>query len=561
MNSETISTLLIEDNLEHEQLLAQLLAQAGPGDFRLHPVRLLEEALSRLRTERFPLIILDLDLPDSHGIETFIRTLAAAGDAALVVLSGTQAESVAMQAVQLGAQDYLVKGRIDNPLLVRSLHYALERKRAQLSLKRANAELDRRVTERTAALIEINAQLEREVAERRRAEETVLETNRQIAEAFKRLETTQEQVIRRERMHALGRMAHGMAHDFNNGLTAILGYSASLLRHPEQFGDREKVRHYTESIHAAAQESWRVTSRLREFYRFREENEVFTSVDIDDLVLQAVSITQPRWKDQALAAGVTIEIRTELHGVPKLRGNEQELREMLVNLLFNAVEAIVKRGTVILRTRLAGESVAVSVADDGVGMTEEVRARCLEPFFSTKDPDASGLGLGSVYGIVRRHEGEIDVQSEVGRGTTVTVTLPIEKAAPAPEPPPEPATATPLRILVVEDEPLVREVLTIFLEEDRHAVTVAVNGRDGLEKFREGDFDIVLTDRAMPEMNGDELALKIRELKPRQPVVLLTGFGELMARTGEKPPGVDLVVGKPFTLSSLRDALASVVAR
>ncbi len=562
MKNETISTLLIEDNAGHMRLLEQLLAQSEPMHFALHTVGSLAAGLARLRLESFPLVILDLSLPDSSGMETFIRTVEAVGDAALVVLSGTQDAEVAAQTVHLGAQDFLVKGRFDNPLLLRALHYSVERKRAQIQLQRANAELERRVTERTAALLESNTRLQREIAERKKAEESVLISNRQLADALKRIEATQEQVIRRERMHALGRMAHGMAHDFNNALAPILGFSELLLINPAVLADPPKLRSYLEMIHAAARESERVTSRLREFYRYRDEGEIFTAIAINDLVLQAISVTQPRWKDQALAAGVTIDIRTEMSHAPTLRGNEQELREMLVNLIFNAVDAIVKRGIITVRTQVRGHALAITVADDGAGMTEEVRSRCLEPFFSTKDSDASGLGLGSVYGIVRRHEGDIDIQSEAGRGTSVTITLPLDKL---PRPPEPPSAARPagesLRILVVEDEPLVREVLSVYLEEDRHHVTLAANGREGYEKFQAGEFDVVLTDRAMPEMSGDELALAIRKLKPRQPVVLLTGFGDLMARTGEKPPGVDIVVSKPFTLAALRNALAMASAK
>ena len=317
-----------------------------------------------------------------------------------------------------------------------------------------------------------------------------------------------------------------------------------------------------EIIHSAAKDSAKVVARLREFYRYRDEAEVFTPVVLNDLVLQVISLTQPRWKDQALVAGVNIDIRTEMANVPTVPGNESELREMLVNLVFNAVDAIPKRGTITISTEQQGSWVVVSVSDDGIGMSEEVKTRCLEPFFSTKDDQGTGLGLGSVYGIVRRHEGEIDIRSEAGRGTTVTISLPIEKAPKPPEvPKPTPAAGATLRILVVEDEPLVREVLSVYLAEDNHEVTVAENGRDGLEKYQAGTFDLVMTDRAMPEMNGDELAREIKKLNGQQPILLLTGFGDLMSGAGEQPPGVDLVVSKPFTLTTLRNAIVKVTTR
>lgn len=562
MLDDTIQTLLIEDNAEHIRAMAQLLETTDAVQFALHVEGTLADGLRRLACGGTQLVVLDLSLPDSEGMETFIRVAEAAPDLPIVVLSGLQEVSLAIETVRLGAQDYLVKGRFDKPLLTRALQYALERKRIQLQLKRNNEDLERRVADRTAALLDMNIRLQQEVAERKKAEASVVESNRSLAEALNRLEATQDQVIRRERMHALGRMAHGMAHDFNNALAPILGFTELLLMKPELLADQERVRGYLEMILAAARDSERVTSRLREFSRYRDANEYVAAVVINDLVLQAVSITQPRWKDQALAAGVNIEIRTEFGNVPTVPGNEQELRELLVSLIFNSVDAILKRGVITIRTVVRGRWLVLTIADDGVGMSEEVRAQCLEPFFSTKEEEGNGLGLGSVYGIVRRHEGQLDIQSELGRGTSVAVSLPLDRGHRPPEAPKVDRGATaPLRILVVEDESLVREVIGAYLEEDKHTVTLAENGRDALEKYQVGEFDLVLTDRAMPEMNGDELAVEIRKLNPAQPVVLLTGFGDLMTNAGEKPPGVDLVVGKPFNLTTLRNALATATGR
>lgn len=558
----TVQTLLVEDNPEHVRLVSQLLDQAEATNFSLHVETTLGAALERLKISNIDLVIADLSLPDSEGIESFLRISVAAPELPIVVLSGVQDVALAIETVRLGAQDYLVKGRFDNSLLIRSLQYAIERKRVQLQLKRNNEDLERRVAERTAALLEMNIRLQQEVAERKKAEESVVESNRSLADALSRLEASQDQVIRRERMHALGRMAHGMAHDFNNALAPILGFTELLLMKSELLADQEKVRGYLEMIHTSAKESERVTSRLREFSRYRDANEYLTAVVVDDLVRQVISITQPRWKDQALAAGVTIDLRTELGNVPTVPGNEQELREMLVSLIFNSVDAILKRGQIVIRTAIEGRWLVLTVADDGVGMSEEVRQHCLEPFFSTKEEEGNGLGLGSVYGIVRRHEGQIDIRSELGRGTSVAISLPLERNARAAEAQNIANEAgNPLRILVVEDEPLVREVIEVYLTGDNHTVALAVNGRDGLQKFRDGEFDLVLTDRAMPEMNGDELAIEIRKLNPAQPIVLLTGFGDLMAGAGEKPAGVDLVIGKPFNASSLRTAIATATGR
>ena len=169
-----------------------------------------------------------------------------------------------------------------------------------------------------------------------------------------------------------------------------------------------------------------------------------------------------------------------------------------------------------------------------------------------------------MYGIVRRHEGRIDIHSKPDAGTSVSIFLPLAKIPSAAEPI-APFVAEvdgrPLRVLVVEDEDMVREVISYYLAEDQHEVTLASNGREGLDKFRGGEFDLVLTDRSMPEMNGDQLAAAIKSLKPAQRLILLTGFGDLMNSAGERPDGVDLVVGKPFTMTTLREAIATIRQR
>lgn len=555
MHSPQIQILIIEDNDAHAQFLTRLLLTDDVVCFKLATASKLAPGLQLLQEGRYDLILLDLTLPDSDGVETFIRVFECAPEIPIVVLSGIDDVALAIETVQLGAQDYLVKGHVDNHLLVRSLQYAMERKRVQLQLEKANEELEQRVLARTE-------ELQKEIAERRRAEEATLESNRQLAEALQQLRAAQQEIIQRERMLALGRMANGIAHDFNNALAPILGFSELLLLKPQVLSDDAKARSYLEMIQSAAKSSAKVVSRLREFYRHRDSPEVFSPIILNDLIAHVIAITQPRWKDEALAAGVQIEIRTELGTVPTVLAHEAELKEALANLLFNAADAIAGQGCITIRSEVQGNWAVVTVADNGVGMSEDVRARCLEPFFTTKSDQGTGLGLGSVYGIVRRHDGSLDIQSELGRGTSVAICLPMERNPRMPEAAlPLPSVGAPIRVLVVEDEPLVREVLTVYLSEDEHTIVVAENGREGLEKFQTGEFDVVLTDRAMPGMNGDALAVEIKKLKPNQKVILLTGFGDLMTGAGEQPTGVDLVVAKPFTLSTLRNAITKVLGR
>jgi CheY-like chemotaxis protein len=246
--------------------------------------------------------------------------------------------------------------------------------------------------------------------------------------------------------------------------------------------------------------------------------------------------------------------------VPPVLGSRPDLRNALANVVFNAVDALPLGGTITFRSRVEGDHVLLQVSDSGTGMPEEVRRRCLEPFFTTKPEHGTGLGLAIVRDTVRQHHGLLDLWSVAGEGTTVSIRLP---AAPrAAEPAHEPVVAIgaipPLRILVVDDEPLVRRLLADYLAIDGHAVETATNGRHALDRFRAGRYDLVVTDRAMPEMGGDELAAAIRRLSFDEPVIMLTGFGDLMLAADERPLGVDLVLSKPVTPAALRQAVARV---
>ncbi|OGG56204.1 MAG: hypothetical protein A3F84_16430 [Candidatus Handelsmanbacteria bacterium RIFCSPLOWO2_12_FULL_64_10] len=434
-----------------------------------------------------------------------------------------------------------------------------ERQRAQEALRKAHDELEGRVQERTAELSKTNIILQEQIAERERVEGELRESNRRLEEALAELRQTQQHVIQQERLRALGQMASGIAHDFNNALSPILGFSELLLISPESLGNQEKATHYLQSIHTAAQDAAGVVKRLSEFYRRRDEREVLLPVKLNPLVEQVISLTQPRWREQALANGITVDVEADLQEVPIISGDEVGLREALTNLIFNAVDAMPHDGTITLRTRPDGERVVLEVSDTGAGMTEEVRKRCLEPFFTTKGERGTGMGLAMVYGIVQRHKGEIDIQSEPGRGTTFTLRLPVRVEQRTEKRPQETEVRVrPLRVLIVDDDPAIGELIAEYLASDGHTAERAASGREGLEKFRGERFDLVVTDRAMPEMSGDQMAVAAKQIAPGVPVLMLTGFGDMMQVSGERPRDVDFILGKPVTHARLREVLAKV---
>ena len=384
-------------------------------------------------------------------------------------------------------------------------------------------------------------------------------TNAELGAALTELKETQQRVIQQERLRALGQMASGVAHDFNNALVPILGFSELLQLSPGVLADREKAMSYINMISTAAGDAAKVVSRLRQFYRKQEEGEDFETVDLAKLVTQTITLTRPRWKDQAQAGGATVRVESELEPVPAVLGDESELREVLTNLIFNAVDAMPAGGLITVRTRSEDGSAMIEVADTGSGMTEEVRKRCLEPFFSTKGERGTGLGLSMVFGIVQRHGGKVDIRSKLGGGTTFIVTLPLQGAQHGAE-----ATAKNdaslqrnLSVLVVDDEAQVRDFMSAALGMDGHRVEVATDGAKGLRSFRDGTFDVVITDKAMPGMTGDQMASAMKLMKPGTPVILLTGFGQFLDKSDL--PGIDVLLSKPVGLQKLREALASVL--
>ena len=382
------------------------------------------------------------------------------------------------------------------------------------------------------------------------------ERNAELQKALAELTAAQQHIIQQERLRALGQMASGIAHDFNNALVPILGFCELLLLKPAILQDAQKATRYLETIQTAAKDAASVVSRLREFYRPNKGERAFEPVSLKRLVEQAVTLTKPKWKDQAQANGATVEIALELDPVPPVAGEESALREVLTNLIFNAVDAMPAGGTLTLRTLRRGDTAVLEVADTGTGMTKETRQRCLEPFYSTKGERGTGLGLSMVFGIVQRHSGSLDIRSELGKGTAFIITLPLQDApVEAAAAPTARAAQRPLRVLVVDDEAPVRDTLAAVLAADGHEIELATDGADGLRRFGAGAFDLVITDKAMPVMNGDQMAAAIKQRAPHTPIILLTGFGLFHEKS--EFPDVDVLISKPVRIPALRDAIAT----
>ena len=381
-----------------------------------------------------------------------------------------------------------------------------------------------------------------------------------LQDALEQLKRTRQQVIDQERQRVLSQMASGIAHDFNNALSTIRGFTDLLLQSEEKLEHKETAQRYLQHVRKAASNASETVARLRKFYRPREDED-FGRINLNSLVEEALSMTRPRWQDEALAEGAEIIVERDLHDVDTVQGNEAELHELLTNLIFNAVDAMPEGGTLELRTQEREGDVVLEISDTGVGMSEDARQRCFDPFFTTKQESGTGLGLSIVQGTVERHGGRIEVQSQPGKGTTFRMFLPTAEETEADgaggaDTRPE----TSFSVLVIEDEAEQRELLTEYLELDDHRVDTAADGREGLTKFSDDRYDVVITDRSMPEMGGDQLAREIKGRAPEKPVIMLTGFGDMMEAEGHLPSGVDLVLSKPVTLNELRQAIARAVS-
>jgi PAS domain S-box-containing protein len=365
-----------------------------------------------------------------------------------------------------------------------------------------------------------------------------------------------ERAARADKLRALGQLASGVAHDFNNSLAAILG-RAQLLR--RQIKDEALVRNL-EIIQTAAEDAAATVRRIQTFARKSPAKE-FEVVDVASLLNDAIEITRTRWQNEARIRGLDYDVTLQAEGSQHTFGSASELREVFVNLIVNAVDAMPEGGRLSISINRNVDRLHLLFADSGTGMPEDVRQKIFDPFFSTKGAHGTGLGLSVSYSIIERHEGSISVASELGRGTVFTIDLPAaEVKSELVEAPPETAEMPSLSILVVDDELYVRETLAEMLAAMGHNVSLAVSGETALQALAGHSCDLVFTDLAMPDMDGWETTREIRKRWPEMNVVLVTGYG-----TGTLPPTgeeklVNGIIGKPFDFTQISQTIMTIIA-
>lgn len=527
--SELLRVLVVEDNPADIDLIRETLPEGGPVGFRIESARRLSEALARLESGGIDLVLLDLGLPDSQGLETFRSLRNAAPHIPTIILTGNDDQETAIKAVREGAQDYLIKGQVTGNLLAQAARYAVERKRAEETLRK----------------------------ERKRAEEERKRIEAQLRQA--------------QKMDAVGRLAGGVAHDFNNMLQVILMGADMALA---EATPGSPLGQNLLEIKKAGQRSADLTRQLLAFAR--KQIIAPRVLDLNDTVAGILKML-----GRLIGEDIGLLWKPG-HDLKAVKMDPGQIDQILANLVVNARDAIAGVGKVTIETGKAefdqaycdthpgftpGQYVLLAVSDDGCGMDKETLANIFEPFFTTKESGkGTGLGLATVYGIVKQNNGFINVYSESGKGTTFKIYLPPHEAKAAAggekRESLEPATGTET-VLLVEDQEALLTLAKRLLERLGYTVLAAGSPQGAIRLVEEhaGDIHLLITDIVMPEMSGGDLCQRLNALRPGLKCLFMSGYtANVIAHRAILEEGVHFLQ-KPFSVEALaakvREALSA----
>ncbi|MDO8136828.1 MAG: PAS domain S-box protein [Candidatus Brocadiales bacterium] len=387
----------------------------------------------------------------------------------------------------------------------------------------------------------------------------------------------QDRLLQSEKLKALGEVASGVAHDFNNVLAIILG-NVQLLQ--KSYENMEELNEGLQVVRRATLDGAETVQRLQEFTKLKTDVSQLLPLDIKKLVKEVIDFSRHRWKDMAQAKGITYKVDIKgLSSVPPILGNPAELREALLNIVNNALDAMPKGGTLTLRTWIPEsppkaesggqkDCVLLSISDTGIGMSKEVQKKIFDPFFTTKGVAGSGLGMSVAYGIITRHGGEISVDSQLDKGSTITIKLPAtrllsEVCSKRSESSERASTSggqaslkvgarhvVPLQVLVVDDEKEICRFLSKALTQEGHKVHIITSGAKAIKLLYKKSFDLLLCDLAMPDFSGWDVLEAVKILEKRPKVGIISGLGTLDSIKKEDL-GADFIIGKPIDLEEL----------
>jgi two-component system, cell cycle sensor histidine kinase and response regulator CckA len=616
-----MDVLLVEDNPVDARMITALL-RAPSATLRCRHVTRLAEALEHLKTDRLDVVLLDLNLDDSCGYETFYRVRQAAPKAAILVLSGSDDEELAIRTVREGAQDYLVKGSFDGRLLLRAIRYAIERKRTEEALRHSETtvraifenSLDGIVIfEGSGICLEANAAaaalvgVPRDELVGRRLCDFCDEGFREewsrlsdvgsgrgqfwihLTNGARRLvdygftasvlpgqhlamlrdvtqqQNLEEQLRQSQKMEAVGRLAGGVAHDFNNILGIISGYAELLQLNSTRQSEQARA----EKIIAATEKAASLTRQLLAFGRKQ-----VMSLKLLDLSVVMEGLRS--MVDCLMSAEIQINVEAGKN-LGLVRADQSQLEQVIMNLTTNAREAMPEGGTLTITIDRhesrgedaelpAGNYVRLAVSDTGIGMTPEIQSRIFEPFFTTKKT-GSGLGLSTVYGIVKQSEGYVTVQSEPQHGSTFNVYLPLVAEINVTETPAAVQPRLNVRghetILLVDNEDDLRDATAEYLEGCGYRVLMAADGKEAIElsDAYDGAIALLISDIVMPRLNGRGVAEHVRRTRPDTGVLMISGYAndDMASRGLSLDPACFLQ--KPFTFQALGTKIRSILEK
>ncbi len=362
----------------------------------------------------------------------------------------------------------------------------------------------------------------------------------------------EDAILESEKLKSIGTITAGISHEFNNILAIISGNIQLML---QDYKDNEKLVNRLTIIMAAINDGSEISSKMYDFARTEVDTTEYVTNDVCDLIKQSIEFTMPRWKNMAQANGLNYHMDTEcVGGVLEVRCNPTEIREVFINMIYNSIEAMPDGGRITFSTWNKDGVVFVSISDTGKGMTEDVQKKVFDPFFTTRRPGGTGLGMSIVYSILSRHNGKIEVKSEIGRGSTFTLQLPIVTGKDSIREIPETeqvSKSSGLHILVVDDEESICNILDKFLSREGHMVRTVDNGAEAIILAGVSNYDLVLCDMVMPEVFGYDVIKALNELERRPKIGIITGWGEKLKSLEDEKIRVDFILKKPFDFSEI----------
>ena len=366
----------------------------------------------------------------------------------------------------------------------------------------------------------------------------------------------QEKYAEIEKLRALGLMTSGIAHDFNNMLAIITG-NIDLIEIEE---DKDQILKKVQIIKKTALGSAKTIKRLQKYARTKNDALQSQAINFNRLVRDAIEISTPMWKDGPQEKGLCVEIAPTLsENEPIVLGDDTDLREAIINMIFNSVDAMPQGGKIDIATYTKNESVYLELSDNGIGMAEETKDRIFDPFFTTKGITHGGLGMSMLYGTIKRHNGSVDIKTAPGQGTTFTIVLPKgeEKRERDSEKSSHSIKTEEVNILIIDDEPRISAVLSEILSKQGHKTSICDSGKDGIDALKNGSYEILITDLGMPDTSGWEVINIAKQIEPGVITGVITGWDISEAEAKQK--GVDFLITKPFESNQVVQVVANAV--